>query len=55
MATRCSWRAPRRWLRPYARISRELERYVVPSVGADEAELVRSLLADAGAAVAYVT
>ena len=32
-----------------------LERYVVPSVGADEAELVRSLLADAGAAVAYVT
>ena len=29
--------------------------YVVPSVGAAEAKLVRELLADAGAAVAYVT
>jgi DNA polymerase I len=33
----------------------ELARYVVPSVGTDEAELVRSLLADAGASVAYIT
>ena len=33
----------------------ELAQYVVPSVTADEAELVRSLLADAGAAVAYIT
>ena len=33
----------------------ELAQYVVPSVGADEAELVRELLADAGAAVAYIT
>ena len=33
----------------------ELVRYVVPSVGAEEAELVRELLADAGASVAYVT
>ena len=33
----------------------ELARYVVPSVTAEEAELVRSLLADAGAGVAYVT
>ena len=32
----------------------ELARYVVPSVDAKEAELVRSLLADAGAAVAYI-
>ena len=29
--------------------------HVVPSVGADEAELVRNLLADAGASVAYIT
>ena len=33
----------------------ELARYVVPSVSAEEAELVRSLLADAGASVAYIT
>ena len=33
----------------------ELAQYVVPSVSADEAELVRSLLADAGASVAYIT
>ena len=33
----------------------ELVRYVIPSVTADEAELVRSLLADAGAGVVYVT
>jgi hypothetical protein len=33
----------------------ELAQHVVPSVGADEAELVRSLLADAGASVAYIT
>ena len=33
----------------------ELVRHVIPSVGADEAELVRSLLADAGARVAYIT
>jgi DNA polymerase-1 len=33
----------------------ELARYVVPAVSADEAELVRSLLADAGATVAYIT
>jgi len=33
----------------------ELVRYVIPSVGADEAELVRGLLADAGASVVYVT
>ena len=32
----------------------ELARYVVPSVDVKEAELVRSLLADAGAAVAYI-
>jgi 3'-5' exonuclease len=33
----------------------ELARYVIPSVGAEEAELVRGLLADAGAGVAYIT
>ena len=33
----------------------QLAQHVVPSVGADEAELVRSLLADAGASVAYIT
>jgi DNA polymerase I len=33
----------------------EMVRYVIPSVGADEAELVRSLLADAGATVTYIT
>jgi DNA polymerase I len=33
----------------------ELAQHVIPSVGADEAELVRDLLADAGATVAYVT
>jgi DNA polymerase I len=33
----------------------ELAKHVVPSVGADEAELVCSLLADAGASVAYIT
>ena len=33
----------------------QLAQLVVPSVGANEAELVRSLLADAGAGVAYVT
>jgi DNA polymerase I len=33
----------------------ELVRYVIPSIGASEAELVRELLADAGAKVAYVT
>ena len=32
-----------------------LAQHVVPSVSADEAELVRSLLADAGASVAYIT
>ena len=35
--------------------SEELVQHVVPSVGAEEAELVRDLLADAGASVAYVT
>ena len=35
--------------------SDELVRYVIPSVGVDEAELVRDLLADAGASVAYIT
>jgi hypothetical protein len=35
--------------------SEELVRYVIPSVGVDEAEFVRSLLADAGTNVAYVT
>ena len=33
----------------------ELAQYVVPSVTAEEAKLVRGLLADAGASVAYVT
>ncbi len=33
----------------------ELAQHVVPSVSAEEAELVRSLLADAGASVAYIT
>ena len=33
----------------------ELRRYVVPSVGAEQAVLVRELLADAGAKVAYIT
>jgi DNA polymerase-1 len=33
----------------------ELVRYVIPSVGVDEAVLVRDLLADAGPSVAYVT
>ena len=33
----------------------QLAQHVVPSVSADEAELVRSLLADAGASVAYIT
>jgi len=33
----------------------ELRRYVVPSVGAEQAVLVRELLADAGATVAYIT
>jgi DNA polymerase I len=33
----------------------QLAQHVVPSVGADEAELVRSLLADADASVAYIT
>ena len=33
----------------------ELAQHVVPSVGADEAELVRSLLAEAGVSVAYIT
>jgi DNA polymerase I-like protein with 3'-5' exonuclease and polymerase domains len=33
----------------------ELAHHVVPSVRADEADLVRSLLADAGARVAYIT
>ena len=32
-----------------------LAQHVVPSVSADEAELVRSLLADAGASVTYIT
>jgi DNA polymerase I-like protein with 3'-5' exonuclease and polymerase domains len=32
-----------------------LTQHVVPSVGAEQAELVRELLADAGAAVAYIT
>src|SRR4029077_12139820 len=32
-----------------------LAQHIVPSVSADEAELVRSLLADAGASVAYIT
>ena len=32
-----------------------LAKHVVPSVSADEAELVRSLLADAGASVAFIT
>jgi DNA polymerase I len=32
----------------------ELVRYVVPSVSTEEAELVRSLLADAGASVVYI-
>ena len=35
--------------------SEELVRYVIPSVDAEEADLVRDLLADAGASVAYVT
>ena len=35
--------------------SAELVRYVIPSVGVDEAVLVRDLLADAGPSVAYVT
>jgi DNA polymerase I len=34
---------------------KQLAQHVVPSVGADEAELVRSLLAEAGASVAYLT
>src|SRR5438552_563250 len=33
----------------------ELGQHVVPSVGVDEAELVRSLLNEAGACVAYLT
>src|SRR4249920_393233 len=33
----------------------ELTQHVVPSVNADEAELVRSLLSDAGASVTYTT
>jgi DNA polymerase I len=33
----------------------ELLRHVIPSVSAEEAELVRSLLADAGASVIYIT
>ena len=33
----------------------QLAQHVVPSVSADEAELVRSLLVDAGASVAYIT
>jgi ribosomal protein L7/L12 len=32
-----------------------LAQHVVPSVSAEEAEHVRSLLADAGASVAYIT
>jgi DNA polymerase-1 len=39
-------------LRAYAE---QLKQHVVPSVGADEAELVRSLLADASVTVAYIT
>jgi DNA polymerase I len=33
----------------------ELARHVIPAVGADEAEIVRDLLAEAGTAVAYIT
>ena len=33
----------------------QLTQHVVPSVSADEAELVRSLLSDAGASVTYIT
>ena len=40
---------------PCAPRAAELVRYVIPSVGVDEAVLVRDLLADAGASVAYVT
>jgi hypothetical protein len=39
-------------LRPHAE---QLAQHVLPSVRADEAELVRSLLADADASIAYVT
>ena len=39
-------------LRPHAE---QLAQHVLPSVRADEAELVRSLLADAGASIAYIT
>jgi DNA polymerase family A/3'-5' exonuclease len=35
--------------------SDELVRHVIPSVGVDQAKLVRDLLADAGASLAYVT
>ena len=35
--------------------AQQLTQHVVPSVSADEAELVRSLLSDAGASVTYIT
>jgi DNA polymerase I len=35
--------------------AQELKQWVMPSIDADEANLVRALLADAGASVAYVT
>ena len=38
----------------YAHVD-ELQQYFVPSVGAEQAALVRELLADAGAKVAYIT
>jgi hypothetical protein len=36
-------------------LAEELAQYVVPSVSDGEAELVRELLADAGASIVYVT
>ena len=33
----------------------ELERHAIPSISAEDAKLVRDLLADAGAAIAYIT
>ena len=54
-AAACSWTGPRQSADAVRAHTEELVRYVVPSVSAEEAELVRELLADAGAGVAYIT
>ena len=46
---------PGNWPMRCALTLTQLTQHVVPSVSADEAELVRSLLSDAGASVTYIT